>query len=144
MSVVGLEFEWDENKNLLNIKNHKVRFQLAAQVFRDPYRIELYDDEHSTEEDQIGLESNKGMYYNDNNPDMIRSNSISSSYRRDIERMVIIKQSDLPPITEAELAELEEAARHPITFDEDCPELTPEMLARFRRVNGDSTGPIRA
>lgn len=58
--------------------------------------------------------------------------------------MVIIKQSDLPPITEQEIAELEEAARHPITFDEDCPELTPEMLAKFHRVNEGAGNPIRA
>lgn len=34
-----------------------------------------------------------------------------------------------------ELAELEQAKKMPITFDEDCPETTPERALKFRRVN---------
>ena len=34
-----------------------------------------------------------------------------------------------------ELKELEAAREMPITFDEDCPETTPERAMRFRRVN---------
>lgn len=34
-----------------------------------------------------------------------------------------------------ELAELEAARKMPITFDEDCPETTPERALKFRRVN---------
>lgn len=37
--------------------------------------------------------------------------------------------------TEEERAELERARAMPITFDEDCPETTPERAVRFRRVN---------
>lgn len=37
--------------------------------------------------------------------------------------------------TEEELAELERARSMPITFDEDCPEITPEQALRLRRVN---------
>ena len=37
--------------------------------------------------------------------------------------------------TEEELAQLERARSMPITFDEDCPELTPEQVMRLRRVN---------
>jgi hypothetical protein len=33
-------------------------------------------------------------------------------------------------------AELREAARHPIVYDEDCPRLTDAQLAEFRPVNG--------
>lgn len=58
--------------------------------------------------------------------------------------MVVIKQSEIPPMTDKERAQLREAARHPITFDEDCPELTPEMLATGRRANGQSLNPIEA
>ena len=36
--------------------------------------------------------------------------------------------------TEEELAQLERARSMPITFDEDCPELTPEQALRLRRV----------
>ena len=34
-----------------------------------------------------------------------------------------------------ELAALEKARTMPITFDEDCPETTPEKAVMFRRVN---------
>ena len=37
--------------------------------------------------------------------------------------------------TPEELKELEGARTMPITFDEDCPETTPEKAMKFRRVN---------
>lgn len=37
--------------------------------------------------------------------------------------------------SEDELKELENARSMPITFDEDCPEMTPERAIRFKRVN---------
>lgn len=37
--------------------------------------------------------------------------------------------------TEEELKELERARTMPVTFDEDCPETTPEQAVKFRRVN---------
>ena len=37
--------------------------------------------------------------------------------------------------SEEERKELERARSMPITFDEDCPETTPERAVRFRRVN---------
>ena len=37
--------------------------------------------------------------------------------------------------TEDELRELERARSMPITFDEDCPETTPERAVKFKRVN---------
>ena len=37
--------------------------------------------------------------------------------------------------SQQDLEELERARNMPITFDEDCPEVTPEMAVRFHRVN---------
>lgn len=34
--------------------------------------------------------------------------------------------------TEEQLREIEEAKKHPITFDEDCQELSPAMMKAFR------------
>lgn len=42
--------------------------------------------------------------------------------------------------TEEELKELENARRMPVTFDEDCPETTPERALRFKRVNPPRKG----
>jgi uncharacterized DUF497 family protein len=56
-----MKFEWDPEKNKMNFRKHKVRFEEAAFVFRDEMALEAYDEEHSDEEDRyiiIGL-SNK-------------------------------------------------------------------------------------
>ncbi len=34
--------------------------------------------------------------------------------------------------TEEQLKEIEEAKKHPITFDEDCQELSPAMIKAFK------------
>jgi hypothetical protein len=38
-------------------------------------------------------------------------------------------------LTPEQLAEIREAEKRPIVFDEDCPELTDEQLAEFKPVN---------
>jgi len=38
-------------------------------------------------------------------------------------------------LTPYELAMLEEAEKHPIEYDDDCPKLTPEQLAEFKPVH---------
>ena len=35
-------------------------------------------------------------------------------------------------LSEEEIKEIEEAAKRPIVYDEDCPPLTPEQLAKFQ------------
>ena len=46
-------FEWDEIKNENNIKKHDgISFKIAARVFLDSNRIEKYDEQHSTLEEQ--------------------------------------------------------------------------------------------
>jgi uncharacterized DUF497 family protein len=40
-------FEWDENKNKVNLAKHKVSFDDAAKAYLDPNRIDFYDKEHS-------------------------------------------------------------------------------------------------
>jgi hypothetical protein len=55
---MDLEFEWDEEKNTINKKIHKISFEIAKEIFRDENRIEIYDKQHSIEEDRyntIGL-----------------------------------------------------------------------------------------
>ena len=34
--------------------------------------------------------------------------------------------------TPAQIEEVEEAKKHPISFDEDCPELSPAMMKAFK------------
>ncbi|GHV84950.1 hypothetical protein AGMMS50230_05580 [Spirochaetia bacterium] len=44
-----MKFEWDEEKNSLNIQKHGIGFEEAVAVFLDPLIIEHFDQEHSNE-----------------------------------------------------------------------------------------------
>lgn len=45
-------FEWDPSKAQENLRKHKVRFEQAAEVFRDPCAISIFDEEHSESEER--------------------------------------------------------------------------------------------
>ena len=45
-------FEWDPAKASLNIQKHKISFQRAAEVFKDPCAISIFDVEYSHDEDR--------------------------------------------------------------------------------------------
>ncbi len=47
-----MKFEWDEDDNTINKEKHKISFETAAYVFDDPYYIEMFDFEHSVDEDR--------------------------------------------------------------------------------------------
>lgn len=47
-----MTFTWNHKKNINNIKNHGLSFELASRVFLDPNRFEIYDDLHSIYEDR--------------------------------------------------------------------------------------------
>ena len=47
-----MKFEWDEDKNTINKEKHKISFETAAYVFDDPDYIEMFDFEHSVDEDR--------------------------------------------------------------------------------------------
>lgn len=47
-----MKFEWDENKSRINLEKHGIDFETAMLVFNDSQRIEIYDFEHSIEEDR--------------------------------------------------------------------------------------------
>ncbi len=46
-SLGGMAFEYDDNKNQINIKKHGISFKSAARIFFDYDRIEFYDEDHS-------------------------------------------------------------------------------------------------
>lgn len=57
-----MTFEWDREKEKINIRKHGLNFSVAARVFLDPNHVELYDELHSSiDEDRyhaIGLVNN--------------------------------------------------------------------------------------
>ena len=53
------DFEWDPKKAGNNLRKHKVGFERAAGIFRDPNLISIPDEEHSESEERwitIGLD----------------------------------------------------------------------------------------
>ncbi|MCI0418490.1 MAG: BrnT family toxin [Acidobacteria bacterium] len=45
-----LNFEWDEAKARANFKSHRVTFDEATTVFRDPFSLTILDAGHSADE----------------------------------------------------------------------------------------------
>lgn len=46
-----MKFEWDDKKNITNIRKHKISFEEAIFVFSDIDAISLFDDKHSDYEE---------------------------------------------------------------------------------------------
>lgn len=49
---INYNFEWDPPKAKENLRKHKVSFERAVDVFRDPIAISIFDEEHSQEEER--------------------------------------------------------------------------------------------
>ena len=47
-----MKFEWDRNKERINIRKHGITFEQASYVFADPFALNLYDNNHSDNEDR--------------------------------------------------------------------------------------------
>ena len=47
-----MKFEWDTNKEQINIIKHGVTFEQASYVFSDKFALNRFDDEHSENEDR--------------------------------------------------------------------------------------------
>ena len=49
----AIRFEWDNNKNNINKKKHKISFEEASTVFYDEEALMIPDPEHSYEEERF-------------------------------------------------------------------------------------------
>lgn len=59
-----IQFEWDENKNTINKKKHKISFNEAITVFEDVEALVIDDPKHSQEEERfliLGLSSKPNL-----------------------------------------------------------------------------------
>jgi uncharacterized DUF497 family protein len=57
-------FDWDSKKAIANFIKHKVKFDSAVSVFRDPQSITIFDNEHSEYDERwitIGLSINSQL-----------------------------------------------------------------------------------
>ena len=50
-----MRFDWDTNKNEVNIRKHGVDFEEAETVFEDENAVTIYDEEHSEDEDRFKI-----------------------------------------------------------------------------------------
>ncbi len=48
-----IRFEWDENKNTINKRKHKISFEEARTVFYDAEALVIPDPEHSQDEERF-------------------------------------------------------------------------------------------
>ena len=73
-SMEGMLFQYDDNKNRVNIKKHGISFEMAARIFLDYDRIEMYDEENSLDEDRYNTIGNiiaPNDFLFENNTDII-------------------------------------------------------------------------
>ena len=49
----AVEFEWDLEKEIQNIRKHRVSFTEAVESFLDPYGFQLTDIKHSVQENRL-------------------------------------------------------------------------------------------
>lgn len=48
-----MQFEWDVNKNSLNLKKHKISFEEAKTIFYNELTMVANDPDHSNQEDRF-------------------------------------------------------------------------------------------
>ena len=52
MPSAQYRFDWDPLKAKENLRKHRVSFEQAATVFRDPLALSIFDEEHSGDEER--------------------------------------------------------------------------------------------
>ena len=50
--MLHYHFDWDPSKERRNIRKHKLPFRRATSVFHDPNQLTIYDEEHSTDDEE--------------------------------------------------------------------------------------------
>ncbi len=94
-----VKFEWDEEKNFINIKKHNISFEEAIFVFTDDNAIIMKDAEHSINEERfITIGKIKGSYIivvvytdrtiNKENEEIIRIISSRNATKKEIKQYI--------------------------------------------------------
>ena len=56
------DFEWDDSKAASNLRNHKITFEMARDVFSDPFIVEWIDEGQDESEERfaaLGMVDNR-------------------------------------------------------------------------------------
>lgn len=86
-----MNFEWDTDKEKLNIKKHGVTFEQASYVFSDQFALSMYDNEHSNVEDRwvmLGKSLNENLLlvvhtFKDEKEELVRIISARKAARKE-------------------------------------------------------------
>jgi uncharacterized DUF497 family protein len=93
-------FEWDEDKNVMNIAKHGIDFNFAKRVFDDEEKIEEYDDLHSTYNEEryrvVGMVDNDVLFVVETELESGRIRIISARYAERVyqEKYFILRRSE--------------------------------------------------
>ncbi|MBT5935507.1 BrnT family toxin [Sulfurimonas sp.] len=94
-----MKFEWDQNKEEINIEKHGVTFEQASYVFSDQFALNKFDEEHSQDEDRwilLGKSLNETLllvvhtFRNDDGTEFVRI--ISARKATKIEKQIYQKR----------------------------------------------------
>jgi putative transcriptional regulator len=128
------DFEWDDAKAASNRRHHKITFEQAREVFADPFIIEWINegqDEHEQRFSALGMVENRLLFvaYTMRGT---QSGSFPPGGRKPLSGGDIMKKmkhdwTEADALTEAEIHAAALA-------DPDAQPLTPERLAKMRRV----------
>lgn len=89
-----MQFEWDGQKALINVRKHGVSFDDAATVFNNPLALIFADDSHSNEEQRELIIGHSAIgqllivVFTERNDDIIRiisAREVTNRERRDYE-----------------------------------------------------------
>ena len=59
------DFEWDDSKAASNLRNHKITFEMARDVFSDPFIVEWIDEGQDESEERfaaLGMVDNRILF----------------------------------------------------------------------------------
>ena len=57
------DFEWDVRKAKTNVRKHKISFERATEIFRDPNALSVVDEEHKMKKDGAPQDQITVEYY---------------------------------------------------------------------------------
>jgi len=85
------KYEWDSEKNEINIRKHGLSFEQVIPVFEDPFFLERYDREHSSEDEDryFGLGMLQGILivatsYTENNRTRLISARVATPKEKEV------------------------------------------------------------
>jgi putative transcriptional regulator len=141
-----VEYEWDEAKAAANLAKHGISFMAAARALEDPRKIEILDARFDYDEQRIQnlcMDHAKVLFVVTVMPDQDICRIISAGRQRDMSKnstsKVVRYSRDNLPADKTDWARIDAMTDEEVVAaalsDPDAQPLTPEQLAKMRRVS---------